>query len=176
MFVRLMGLWLPGAVLLDVAVPIATMALSLGIAATVFLSLAIIAGEGLMLRWLNRADRWRAIWIAAVAMNVASTMVGLVFQRNGLALMDRLGMWLGAVRGLPRHEFAERLSDSGALVDWFAAFALLWLVTTLIEAVVLDLVRRDGRPWRSLGHSAAVNVVSYVPLAVGLLLAFQYGW
>lgn len=178
MFVRLMGLWLPVAVLLDVAVPIATKAFSWGFTATVYLSLAIVAGEGLVLRWLNRASRWREIWISAVAMNVASTMVGLglASQRNAWALMDRLGLWLGAVRGLPRHEFAERLSDPGALVDWFAAIAVLWLVTTVIEAVVLHLVRRDGRPWRSLGHSAAVNAVSYVPLAFGLLLVFKDVW
>ncbi len=174
MFVRLMGLWLPGAVLLDMAVPLVTKAFSWGFTATVYLSLAIVAGEGLVLRLLNRASRWREIWISAVAMNVASTMVGLgLVPRNAWALMDRLGLWLGAVRGLPRHEYVERLSDSGALVDWFAAFAFLWLMTTLIEAVVLYVVRRDGRPWRSLGHSAAVNAVSYVLLAVGLLLVMQ---
>lgn len=176
MFVRLVGLWPPMAVMLDVAVPIASKAFSWGFAAAVYLSLAIVAAEGLGLRWLDRAQRWRAIWIAAVAMNVASIMVGLALPRYGWSLMDRLGLWLGGIRGLSNYGFAESLSDPGALVDWFAAFAFLWLVTTLIEAVVLVVVRRDGRPWRSLGHSAAVNAVSYVPLAVGLLLFAEWTW
>jgi len=173
MFVWLVGLWLPVAVLLDVVVPLAYKAFGWGFGATVYLSLAIIAAEGLVLRWLNRAQRWRASWIAAVAMNAASTMVGFVLHRQGSDLMERLALWLGDVRGLSTYGFAESLSDPGALVDWFAAFAFLWLATTLIEAVVLDLVRRDGRPWRSLQHSAAVNAVSYVPLAVGLLWVMQ---
>lgn len=173
LFVRMMGLWLPGAVLLDMVVPVTSLAFSAGVTTTVYLLLVIIAGEGLTLRLLNRAHRWRTVWSAAVAMNVVSTAAGFVLVRPGSAATDLLGIWLGAVRGLPGRGYAESLSEPGALVDWFAAFAFLWLVTTLIEAVVLYVVRRDGRPWRSLGHSAAVNAVSYVLLAVGLLLVMQ---
>lgn len=153
----------PAIALLDVAVPIAAKAYSFGLAAAVYLVVIITVGEGVVLRWLDRSQRWPAIWKAAVAMNVISTIVGIVFSRSGSALMERLS-------GL---EYAESPSDPGALVAWFGAFAFLWLVTVLIEAVVLHLVRGDGRWRRSLGHAAVVNAVSYGPLALGLLVAAQ---
>ena len=169
MFVRGMGLWPPVAVMLDSFVPITAQALGMALTVTVYLSLAIILGEGLVMRWLDYTARWRAIWGAAVAMNAASTVAGVVLYRYLDRATDGLAVWLARIRSPANRGPAETLSDRGALVDWFAAFAVLWLVTTLIEAAVLALVRRDGRLGRSLGHSAVVNVVSYVPLTIGLL-------
>lgn len=160
----------PAIALLDMAVPIAVQAFSFGLAAAVYLVVIITVGEGVVLRWLDRSQRWPAIWKAAVAMNVISTIVGIVFSRSGSALVERLS---GLQPFASPYGYAESPSDPGALVAWFGAFAFLWLVTVLIEAVVLHLVRGDGRWRRSLGHAAVVNAVSYAPLALGLLVVVQ---
>jgi|GEM_PF-4933069 len=161
-----LGLWLPAAALLDMAVPIVTHAYSLGLAVTVYLVLVIIAGEGLVLRWLDRSQPWRTVWKAAAAMNVATALVGIVFNRSATDFFDRFSARRGDA---DLFDLAAKPSDPGHLVAWFSAFAFLWLATTLIEAVVLHLFRRDGRGWRTLAHSAVVNAVSYVPMALGLL-------
>lgn len=173
MFVWLLGVWLPVAVMLDSVVPITAQALGMGLTVSVYLSLAIIVGEGLVMRRLDQSAQWRAIWGAAVAMNVASTVAGVVLYRHLHYAMGQLDEWRAWLRDSARRGPAESLSDPGALVDWFAAFAFLWLVTTLIEAAVLALVRRDGRLGRPLGHSIVVNAVSYVALAFGILFIVQ---
>lgn len=131
----------------------------------------VIALEGLLLRRLDRSLGWRTVWKAAVAMNVASLIAVWLATGSVQALATRLGLdaqlnWAPSRRGGWLPAMDGGLGEPAVLMAWYVAAALGWLVRTAVESIILQLVRRDRRAWRSLRDAALMNALSGVVIAI----------
>ena len=166
--------------LLDVAAPITVAAFDLGLRIFVALVLVIVVIEAVVLHRLAPAMSVHAALLRSAVMNVVTTLIGVAWLvRQATDWPVELPNWRQDVTGPPAPTQVGRFIQSLHFAvnsyypiwdrywePWVIALGVCYILTLVIEIVVLRLMWREPR-WRDVIRTAALaNAASYAFLAV----------